>query len=192
MVGFALPVRTAAVIMNIRLISNFVLFQLSWFACVIGASKAMPWVGVAITAVVVAWHIMQAPQKKPEIILTLICLLIGAVFDQAIVSSELITYMHHGWSTALVPAWILAMWLAFSTLLNVGLRWMRGLYIVAILFGAIGGPLAYMGAEKLGAVILHGNNSYIVLSLGWAIITPLLLAIAARFDGFAQVKEAKR
>ncbi|MBA3696570.1 MAG: DUF2878 domain-containing protein [Methylotenera sp.] len=93
--------------------------------------------------------------------------------------------MHHGWSTALVPAWILGLWLDFSTTLNVSLRWMHGRYLVAILFGAIGGPLAYIGAEKLGAVILHGNPSYIVLSLGWAVITPLLLSFAVRFDGFA-------
>lgn len=170
---------------NIKLISNFILFQLAWFACVMGASKGLPWLGVAVTAIVVAWHVAQAQYKKPEILLMLNCLIIGALFDQAIVSFELITYMHHGWSTALVPAWILGLWLAFSTILNVGLRWMRGRYVVAILFGAIGGPLAYIGAEKLGAVILHGNSSYLVLSLGWAILTPLLLSIAARFDGFA-------
>lgn len=89
----------------------------------------------------------------------------------------------------MVPVWILGLWLAFSTILNVGLRWMHGRYLVAILFGAIGGPLAYMGAEKLGAVILHGNSSYIVLSIGWAIITPVLLSIAARFDGFKESKQ---
>jgi len=178
--------------MNIQLISNFVLFQVSWFACVIGASMAKPWLGITITLLVVAWHITQAPQKEPEILLTAICLLIGAVFDQALVSFQLITYMHHGWSDALVPAWILAMWLAFSTLLNVGLRWMHGRYVVAIIFGAVGGPLAYIGAEKLGAVMLYGDSGYIALSLGWAIITPLLLSIAARYDGFAgQIKESK-
>lgn len=175
--------------MHSRLISNFVLFQLSWFACVIGASKGMPWLGIAVTVLVMAWHIAQAPQKKPEILLMLICLILGALFDQAIVTFNLISYMHHGWSNALVPVWILGLWLAFSTILNVGLRWMHGRYIVAVLFGAIGGPLAYMGAEKLGAVILHGNSSYIVLSIGWAIITPVLLSIAARFDGFKESKQ---
>lgn len=178
--------------MNARLIINFVLFQLSWFACVIGASKAVPWLGVAVTALVVVWHIVQAPHKKPEIQLVLICLLIGGIFDQAIVSLELISYMHPGWSSALVPAWILAMWLAFSTILNVGLRWMHGRYMVAVVFGAIGGPLAYIGAANLGAVILHGNNSYIVLSLGWAIITPLLVSTAARLDGWAGDRQESR
>lgn len=178
--------------MRSKLIINFVLFQVSWFACVIGASKDMPWIGVAVTALVVAWHIMQTPYKKPEIQLGLICLVLGGLFDQAIVSSELISYMHPGWSSALVPAWILAMWLAFSTILNMGLRWMHGRYLVAIIFGAIGGPLAYLGAANLGAVILHGNSSYIVLSLGWAVITPVLVNIAARFDGFSvDIKESR-
>lgn len=178
--------------MRSKLIINFVLFQLSWFACVIGASKAMPWLGVAITALVVAWHIMQTPHKKPEIQLSLICLVLGGFFDQTIVSFELISYMHPGWSSALVPAWILAMWLAFSTILNIGLRWMHGRYMVAVIFGAIGGPLAYIGAANLGAVILHGNSSYIALSLGWAVVTPVLVNIAARFDGFSgYIKESR-
>jgi hypothetical protein len=55
---------------------------------------------------------------------------------------------------------------------------------VAIIFGAVGGPLAYLGAAKLGAVTLAGTSSYIALSIGWAIITPLLLNISTRFDGF--------
>lgn len=171
--------------MKTKLLINFVLFQLAWFACVIGASKAMPWLGVIMTGLIVAWHLNQAPRKKPEIQLLLICLLLGGVYDQTILSLDLITYMHHGWSADLVPVWILALWLTFSTILNVSLRWMHGRYLIAVIFGAIGGPLAYIGAAKLGAVVLHGNNSYIALSLGWTIITPLLLSIAARFDGFA-------
>jgi hypothetical protein len=61
---------------------------------------------------------------------------------------------------------------------------MRNRHSVATIFGAIGGPLAYFSAEKIGAVIIIDNISYLALALGWAIITPLLLVISKRFDGF--------
>ena len=170
-------------------IINFILFQLAWFACVLGAAKAMPWLGVGATVVILAWHFYTAKQAKPEALLMLMALMIGAIFDQVMLSSHLIDYMHHGWSADIVPVWILALWLGFATALNVTLRWMRGRYLIAILFGAIGAPLAYLSAAKLGALTLQGTATYIALGIGWAIITPLLLIISTKLDGFKEANE---
>lgn len=177
--------------MQPRLIINFVLFQIGWFACVIGAAKQLPWLGVVVVIGIIIWHLTQAKQAKKEVQLLLITLVIGGVFDQIILNHQLITYQAHGWSNSqdwhnlIVPVWILALWAEFVTVLNVSLRWMRGRTVIAVLFGAIGGPLAYMGAEKLGAVTLnHLPISYIALSVGWAILTPLLLKLSEKLDGF--------
>lgn len=177
--------------MNKSVIINFLLFQLAWFASVIGAAKGMPWFGVGFTTLVVAWHLYTAKNVKAALTLIIIALIVGAVFDQAMLYYGFIDYQQHGWTAIfgesinneLVPVWILALWLGFTTALNVSLRWMRGLHVVAILFGAIGGPLAYMAAQKLGAVTLYGNQSIIALSVGWAVITPVLLMISTKFDG---------
>lgn len=170
--------------MSREAIINFVLFQLGWFACVLGAAKNTPWLGVIVVLAIVAWHLWQAKAAKPEIILLLITLLIGGVFDQLMLSSHLITYQSHGWSDALLPSWILALWAVFITTFNVSLRWMRNRWLIAVLFGAIGGPLAYFAAESLGAVTLNMSLAYVVLGLGWAILTPLLLKISTKFDGY--------
>jgi hypothetical protein len=168
-----------------NIIINFVLFQLAWFACVLGAAQQMPWIGVIVTVAIVVWHLCQAKSAKPEVILLCFALIIGAAFDQVMHSTQLLTYQAHGWSDSLVPAWILALWAGFVTALNVSLRWMRGKWLVMILFGAIGGPLAYMSAEKLGAVTLNSMPaSYIALGVGWAILTPILVFLAQKFDGF--------
>jgi len=39
------------------LILNFILFQIAWFACVLGAANAMPWLGVLVTVVILIWHL---------------------------------------------------------------------------------------------------------------------------------------
>lgn len=175
-----------------QLIINFVLFQIGWFACVLGAAKLTPWLGVLVVAAIVVWHLSQAKQAKPEFILLVIALPIGGIYDQLMLSSNLIIYQSHGWSSNLVPAWILALWALFVTILNVSLRWLKDIksrskWLVAVLFGAIGGPLAYMGAAKLGAVTLNSTpTSAIALSVGWAILTPLLIFLSQKFDGFKQ------
>jgi len=165
---------------------NVILFQVSWFACVVGAANNFPYLGIIVTSGILAWHLIQAKAPKAELWLMGSALAIGASFDQALLSFNLVTYMHNGWSSSIVPVWILALWLGFSTILNVSLRWMRNQHLVAILFGFVGGPLAYLGAEKLGALIMVSNISYVALALGWAIMTPTLLFISKRFDGFEQ------
>jgi hypothetical protein len=78
------------------------------------------------------------------------------------------------------------MWGLFATILNVSLRWLRGRWLIAALAGSIGGPLAYYGGHRLGA-LEFGNQSaaLIALAIGWAVITPTLMALATRFDGYA-------
>ncbi len=164
---------------------NFVLFQVAWFACVLGAANSLPWLGVLVTLLVICWHLFQAKFIQPELKLLLTVLVIGGLFDQALLSTGLLDYVNHGWSNAVVPVWILALWLAFASILNVSLLWMREKYLLGVIFGAVGGPLAYFGAEKLGAVTLHGTNSMLTLSVGWAVITPILLLLSKYFDGFA-------
>ena len=172
---------------NFQIIVNFVLFQIGWFACVLGAAKQLPWAGAAVVAAIVIVHLRLAKQAKPEIILLLISMLIGGSYDQLMQYNALLSYQAHGWAAAVVPVWIIALWAVFVTTLNVSLRWMRGKWLVAVLFGAIGGPLAYLGAEKLGAVTINSPPiSYVALGFGWAILTPLLLWLSTKFDGFKQ------
>ncbi|MGQ0442310.1 MAG: DUF2878 domain-containing protein [Methylophilaceae bacterium] len=176
--------------MHFKIVLNFILFQVGWFACVLGAAQQQPWLGAAVVLVCIAWHLVSAFDAEAEIILLVIALIIGGMFDQFMQITGLVQYQAHGWHQAIIPVWILALWLAFSTTLNVSLRWMRGRWLIAILFGLIGGPLAYLGAEKLGAVIINnGFISYATLAIGWAILTPLLIFIAQKFDGF-DVKNA--
>ncbi len=160
------------------LLANFILFQLAWFACVAGAAYGMPWLGVSVTLITTGWHLYQSRRAKPEMLLMFAVLLLGASFDQIMLLSELVSYQQHGWSTSLVPVWIVALWLAFASTLNLSLAWLQGRYLIAVIFGASGGPLAYFGAQNIGAVTLPSSTSYIALSIGWAVITPALLYLA--------------
>ena len=74
---------------------------------------------------------------------------------------------------------MIGLWMNFAATLNVSMAWLRGRYLLAAAFGAIGGPLAYYGGAKLGATeALPSLNGMLVLAVGWGIMTPLLVWLA--------------
>ena len=173
--------------MPLKLI-NFVLFQLGWMACVWGGAHGMPWLGAACTLPILAWHLRQALLPGQEIKLLLSAMVIGGLSDQVILLSGLVSYPPSAWPAGLLPIWMLCLWLLFASTLNVSLRWLRASMPLAAVFGLIGGPMAYWAASRLGAITLSsGYVPWLVLALAWACLTPLLLWLAARFDGYTAV-----
>ena len=113
-------------------------------------------------------------------------LLIGLIWDSFLVSQGLTKYQHGQLLPGLAPHWIIALWALFATTLNLSLRWLRSSLWVAALFGAIGGPMAYLAGSKLGSVTFSSTSTaMLALAAGWAIFTPLLVSLAVRLDGFA-------
>jgi hypothetical protein len=69
---------------------------------------------------------------------------------------------------------------------------MKGRLALAAAFGAVGGPLTYFGGSKLGGVVLNDPVAALVaLSIGWAIMMPLLMYLSERFNGFEMLEPAR-
>ena len=51
------------------LIVNAVLFQIGWFACVLGAAHGLPWIGPLAAVAIIGWHLVHAAQPKQELAL---------------------------------------------------------------------------------------------------------------------------
>lgn len=169
--------------MNWRLAINFVAFQVGWLSCVLGAAKGLPWLGLAVTSVVVALHLHWAERPAAEARLVSYALLMGVVLDGSLVASELLRYQAGLLPWPLPPYWILALWALFATTPNVSMRWLHGRYLLAVLFGALGGPLSYWAGARLGAVeLVSPAFAFVALAMAWAIAMPVLMAIAARLD----------
>jgi hypothetical protein len=53
-----------------------------------------------------------------------------------------------------------------------------------VLFGAIGGPLSYWAAARLGAVqFVHPPALVAALAVVWAVAMPLCMLLAIKLDG---------
>lgn len=190
------------------LILNLALFQLGWWALVLSAAQGQPSIGLAVVALILAWHLGFVRPLASEALLIVLAALIGLSFDSLLiatgwvsfgspapVASQALGVATHpvlasasfpttstgaSLAAALPPSWMVALWANFATTLNLSLVSLQTRPALAALLGLVGGPLAYWGGAGLGAMtFIAPLPALITLALGWALLTPLLLALAA-------------
>lgn len=161
-------------------LANFLLYQVVWFACVMGAAAGQPWIGVGTALLVIALHLGLAHTAATELKIILLTGLIGALWETLLVSQGWVRYAGGGWP-GFAPMWIIALWLAFATTFNVSLRWLQGRHGLSAALGLIGGPLAWYAGSRMGALELPDLKlDLLVIGVGWAVLMPLLLLMARR------------
>ena len=171
--------------------ANFVLSQIGWFACVLGGARDWPWLGTSIALMIVGWHVARAARPREELILVLLAAGIGAVFDSVLVAAGWVEYASGTLLPGTAPHWIIASWMLFAATLNVSLRWLRRSRLAAVALGAVGGPLAYWSGARLGAMAFVAPiAATTAIAIGWTGLTPFLMWLAQRFDGYDRMPAA--
>ncbi len=186
------------------LILNLALFQLGWWALVLSAAQGQPLIGLAVVALILAWHLGFVRPLASEALLIGLAALIGLSFDSLLIATGWVSFgppapvasqalgvaTHPVLASAsfpttstgasLPPSWMIALWANFATTLNLSLAGLQSRPGLAALLGLVGGPLAYWGGAGLGAMtFVTPLPALTILALGWALLTPLLLALAA-------------
>ena len=173
------PVRSRS--LNHQTLINFALFQLGWFVCVLGGAWGWPWAGVAFVGLATAWHLRVADNPRGEVLLLIAAAAIGTVVDSLLPAAGWVVYPSGQLHQAIAPVWIVALWILFAGTLNMSMRWLRGRYVLALLFGAIGSPLSFFAGSRLGAVTLVDPVMALgAQSLMWGLVLPLLVWLAGR------------
>lgn len=168
-------------------IVNIVIYQLGWFACILGAAHGAPLAGVLFVAAAVAYHLFRAEDLQAETWLIVIAASTGAVWDSLLVAAGLLVYPSGTLIEGAAPYWIVALWVIFATTFNVSLRWFKQHLLLAALLGAIGGPLAFLAGERLGGVLFTDYPLALgALALGWALLMPAMMLLARRYNGFQE------
>lgn len=166
-----------------NLIVNAALFQFVWFATVAGAGAGHWWTGLPVLAVFAIWQLRTSRWPRADAALIGIGIALGLVIDSALIAGGWLRYTTPVPWAQLAPIWIIVLWAGFALTVNHSLAFLKRRVAWSLLFGAIGGPLAYLGAARLFAAVeftapqLH---VFAALAIAWAIATLMLLAIAAR------------
>lgn len=159
---------------------TLVAYELVWFTAVIGAGHGLAWPGVAGTLLFAAWRLTGSVHRATELKLAAVALLLGLFLETLWVRLGLIRYAAP-WPMQSHPAWLLALWVAFALTVVPLFGYLHDRPWLAAAFGAVGGPLAYLGAARgWHAVLLPLPEwpSLLALAVGWGIALPCLTGLA--------------
>lgn len=154
---------------------NIAAYQVAWFACVLGAANQLAWSGTVVAVVVVGWHLQRAADRRSQLKLLGVALVLGLCVDSVLIGSGAVRFATGMLIENTVPHWMLALWLAFATTLTVSLRWLIARPVWAMGFGAVGGPLAYYAGMKFGAMSIPSpQDGLLLIGVLWALAMALL------------------
>ncbi|MGP1718156.1 MAG: DUF2878 domain-containing protein [Methylophilus sp.] len=173
---------------NKLIIFNFIAFQLLWWACVLSAKPGLTLTVFVAVVLFTAAH-LQWIERWQQVLPIFIAAMLGCILDQIGYTMGWVAFeYHHAWISH-IPLWMVALWLAFATTLNVSMRWLQRKLVLAAVLGAIFGPLAYLGAVQLGVVKLPSPIASLAwVALEWAIAMPLLLWVRHAFNHTANIR----
>jgi hypothetical protein len=163
---------------------NLALYEAGWFACVLGAAGGKGGAGAALAAGLLLVHLALAKNRLIEGRIVLLCGAVGFVLDSAQSLTGRLSFTGPFFDpyAALAPIWVLMLWLQLGTTLRFSLSWLSRRYGVAAVLGAVGGPVAFLAGERLGAATWGEPRWLTALSLAvvWGVATPFLVFAADR------------
>jgi hypothetical protein len=158
--------------------------QAVWFVAVVGAGRGLAWPGVAAAAAFTAWHLSTAAPASRAWRMVLAAVAVGLLFDGSLARLGWVRYAapaDGAWAALGAPAWILALWVAFALTLTRSLAALQQRLALAALVGAIGGPLAFLGAARGWNAVEFAEpaaRALAALAVGWAFALPALAVLA--------------
>lgn len=157
---------------------NLAGYQLVWFAAVLGAARGKTWPGPVAALLFAFANLWIYKHWRDDTLLLVLAVAVGFALDGSLSLLGVVQYAAA--SPPWPPLWLLAIWAAFGLTQHHSFALAQRHLAVTAAVGALGGPLAYLAAARLGAVVLpappwHGTAA---LALAWGIALPLLAAAA--------------
>jgi hypothetical protein len=164
----------------VKTLGNLVLVHIGWFASVLGGARGFPLAGPAVVLLLVLAHLRFFGTKREGWLLVASGAL-GAIAESLLGLTGLVTYRADPPPHWLCPPWIAAMWVNFAMTLRHSLRWLEGRWALAILFGILAGPIAYVGGARLGAIeLLVPSGALAALAGLWGAALPGLALLSRK------------
>ncbi len=157
-----------------RILANVLIYQLIWFACVLGGTP-----GALASLPLLALHLVLSRVRRADLQLMALLLAAGLLIDGALQFFGFFSFRTGGQP---IPLWLAVVWLGLAILPHHSLSWLKGRPLLAFAFGASGGPLAYWAGVRLEAASFSWPlaTSILVLALIWGLFWPLAMAAASR------------
>ena len=154
-----------------------VLWQVAWFAAVIPAGKGMPWVGLVATIPVI---LVAGWGRWPRALWVIaVSCAVGVAVDAVLGLTGAANFPGGLLEGRLSPPWMWMLWIQLGLALDLCLAWLRPRPWLAVIFGLLGAPGAYLGGMAFGALAApHGQLVLgVAVGVAYACALPLLIKL---------------
>ena len=152
-------------------LTNALLFQATWFACVIGGALGEPLWGFAGVLALTA-HSWFVGLIRQDLRVLLALGIAGFAVDTAWIRLGILDFG----GAVVAPSWIVALWLGFGLTVNHSMGWLRQKPVLAAALAALFAPVTYLAGARLGAVEVTNTLGLALISVAWALIFLVLFA----------------
>ena len=161
---------------------NIISINIGWLACIIGAARGYPWLGLVVVPILFIIHIMLIERRKIRkiFIVALAATAIGLLMDTTLIIFGMVEPNRWVMPAPFTTIWDLMIWANFSLTLDVSLRFLQKKPLPAAFLGAIFAPGTYYAGDRLGALNFSEPVFSSLLWVGalWLLAMPSLSLIA--------------
>ena len=163
---------------GMRSLSNFILFQIAWFAAVLVPGEVS--ITIGLMALVLHFAFISSFRLR-ELRFVIMAGVLGICVDVLLQNLGVLRFPGYEgyYAGGMIPAWLAVLWLVFATAVNHCLYWMR--HHPVILFGLppIAGAFAYAAADRFGALELgYGVWGLLAMAVSWGVLYPIFVRIS--------------
>ena len=108
--------------------------------------------------------------------------MIGLVLDNTLAATDSVIYTGE-LVIVYCPLWLAAIWTGFGATLRYSQRILVRTPYHALATGILGGPLAYIGGEKLERLTINGTMGLLAISMTWGVAMCLLYRLSRAQQG---------
>lgn len=158
---------------------NAALFQVLWFAAILGSAKLLMWPSVVACSALAIWQLNPSRRHISDIKLIMVAIVVGLVSDTFLLQLNLFKFTYPFPIEGIAPLWILLLWVGFALTINHSMKWLNSRSWLPAVLGAIFAPLSYLAGQRLGAVEYLADPLLISVCIGavWAVAMTVLANI---------------
>ncbi len=157
-------------------ISNFLLFQAGWFACVLLGDAWAVATTLTIVLVHCLWVVRFSEISVSRELSWILCVLFCGLLLESLYFGAGILVRQDG--ITFPPIWLLCIWVLFATVIRFSLAWLRARLLLAAICAAISGPSSYYAGALMNVKVDIGQPivfSLVFIGIIWLLVFPTLM-----------------
>jgi len=151
---------------------NASLFQLTWFAAVLGGN------GFAVPAcALLAIHLVFRDSLKADCTIGAITAALGLGLDTLWIHLNVLDFN----GAVIAPLWIVVLWAALGLSMNHSMSWFITRPLPGAILAGASAPLSYLSGAALGGVMVPDSKMLGIVSLAWFAVFFMVFRVVAPF-----------